>query len=331
MDRTLRVVGTLYPKDEAVLGAEVEGRLERTMVDFGDRVTNGQVLAQVDTTTYEALARQAGANLRRAQANAASAEQELKRVEQLVKDAIASASDLDKVVAAAEQARAEVKAAEAAEAVARLNLGRSNVRAPFDAAVAERIGSAGDFVKVGAPLFRVVNDRQLKFIFQVQERHAAEVRPGQEVRFTVDAYPSNFTGSVYLISPSVNTTTRSFLVGALVRNEARLLKANTFARGELVVQRDVPTPVVPVEAVGYFAGVRKAFVVESDVARARVIEAGRVSGDRQEVLAGLAAGETVAVSGFARLYDGARVRVVSSAPTGQTAPSGTASGVSGPR
>lgn len=319
MDRTIRVVGTLYPRDEAVLGAEVEGRLERTLVDFGDRVTNGQVLAQIDTTTYEALARLAGANLRRAQANAASAEQELKRVEQLVKDAIASASDLDKVLATAEQARADVKAAEAAEVVARLNLGRSNVRAPFEAAVAERIGNAGDFLKVGAPLFRVVNDHLLKFIFQVQERYAADVRNDLEVVFNVDAYPTNFQGRVYLISPAINTTTRAFLVGALVQNRKGILKASTFARGELILQKDVPTAVVPLEAVGYFAGVRKTFVVRDNVAHARVIEVGRVRGDRQEVLKGLQAGETVAVSGFSKLYDGAKVRVVSGAdaqPTG---------------
>src|SRR5881394_4088209 len=59
VDRTIPVVGTLFPKDEATLGAEVEGRVEVTMAEFGDRLTNSQVIAQIDTTTYEALARQA--------------------------------------------------------------------------------------------------------------------------------------------------------------------------------------------------------------------------------------------------------------------------------
>lgn len=149
MDRTLPVVGTLFAKDEATIAARVEGQVEKTLVDFGDRVTNGQVLARIDTASYEALARQAAANLAKAEASAANAEQDLKRVRELQRDKIASASDLDKALAVAEQARAEVKAVAAAEAIARLNLERSQVQAPFDGAVAERIASAGDYMKTG--------------------------------------------------------------------------------------------------------------------------------------------------------------------------------------
>src|SRR2546423_2534777 len=117
VDHTIPVVGTLFPKDEATLGAEVEGRVEVTMAEFGDRLTNGQVIAQIDTTTYEALARQAAANLARARATALNASQNLKRTRELNKSSIASSSELDQAIAAAEQAAAEVKAAEAAEAV----------------------------------------------------------------------------------------------------------------------------------------------------------------------------------------------------------------------
>ncbi|MBI5388649.1 MAG: efflux RND transporter periplasmic adaptor subunit [Verrucomicrobia bacterium] len=309
-DRAFAIVGTLFPKDEATLGAEVEGRVEKTWVDFGDRIQAGQLLAQIDTTTYDALAKQAAANLARAQATATNAEQNLRRVQKLSLDKIASQSDLDTAVAEADQARAAVKAAEATEAVARLNLARSNVKAPFDAAVAERIASAGDFLKVGSPLYRVVNDGVLKFIFQVPERHAAQVRKEQPVVFTVDAYPGQkFEGRVYLISPQITTTTRAFSVGALVQNPDRKLKANTFARGEIVFERDVPTTVAPLDAVVSFAGVTKVFVVEDGVARSRDVEVGRIRDGVQEVLAGLKPGETVVVSGQTKLRDGTKVRV----------------------
>ena len=65
MDRWLDIWGTLYAKDEATLGAEVEGKVEKTLVDFGDRVKTGEEVALIDTTTYEALAHQAEANLER--------------------------------------------------------------------------------------------------------------------------------------------------------------------------------------------------------------------------------------------------------------------------
>jgi RND family efflux transporter MFP subunit len=309
VDMTLPVVGTLYPKDEATLGAEVEGRVERTMVEFGDRLTNGQLIAQIDTTAYEATARQAAANLARAKASALNATQNLKRTSELNKSSIASGSELDQAVAASEQASAEVKAAEATEALARLNVERSRLRAPFDAAVAERVASSGDFVKVGAPLYRVVNDGTLKYIVQAPERYAGDVRKEQVVRFTVDAYPNEtFEGRVYLISPSVNTVTRGFAFGALVDNREGRLKASSYARGELLVKKGVPMTMVPVDAVVNFAGVTKVFTIVNGVARSRLVQTGRIRDGMQEILSGLKEGEVVAVSGQTKLFEGAKVR-----------------------
>ena len=310
MDRAIPVSGTLCPKDEATISAAVEGQVEKTLVEVGDRVAAGQVIAEIDTTTYEALARQAEANLARAKATDGNADHNLKRTQDLQKNNIASMSDLDKAKAEADQARAEVKAAEAAEAMARLNLERSHVRAPFDAAVAERVASAGDFMKVGSILFRMVNDRVLKYMVQAPERYAGDVKIDQSIFFSVDAYPGRtFEGQVYLISPQVNTVTRGFSFGALVQNPERKLKASTFARGELVLQRKVPTPVVPLDAVINFAGITRVFVVEKGVARGRDVQVGLIKDGQQQVLAGLKPGEAVVVSGQTKLFDGSLVRV----------------------
>ena len=319
LDRTLPVVGTLFAKDEATIGAQVEGQVEKTFVDFGDRVKAGQELALIDTTSYEALARQAAANVARAKANALNAEQNLKRVQELQKEKISSASEFDLATAQAEQARAEVKAVEAASAIVQLNLDRSRVKAAFDGAVAERIASAGDFMKVGSPLFKVVNDGVLKYIVQAPERYGAEVKKEQLVRFNVDAWPGEtFEGKVYLISPSVNTATRAFNFGALVQNAERKLKANTFARGELLLERNVPTPVVPLDAVVSFAGVTKVFVIENGVAHVREIKVGRVKDGRQDILEGLKEGELVATSGQTKLYEGAKVKLKDENPKLET-------------
>jgi len=120
VDRTLPVVGTLFAKDEATIGAEVEGSVEKTLVDFGDRVQAGQEIASIDTKSYSAMATQASANLAKARASWDNADREVKRVEAL--GGIASASDRDKAASAEQETRAEVKAAEAAEVIAKLNL-----------------------------------------------------------------------------------------------------------------------------------------------------------------------------------------------------------------
>ena len=139
------------------------------------------------------------------------------------------------------------------------------------------------------------------------------------VQFSVDNYPGEtFTGSVYLISPSVSTASRAFGVGALVTNTNFRLKANTFARGTLTLERAVPTPMIPLEAVVSFAGVTKVFIVEGDTVHVRAVKVGRIQDGRQEVLGGLNSGESVVVSGQSRLSEGLKVTIKSPPPTGAT-------------
>src|ERR1051325_2207287 len=121
LERSIGVVGTLAAHDEATVAAQVLGQIETVTVDVGDRVTAGQELALIDTTSYDALARQSAANLAKATALAANAARTLKRIQDLQAEKIASGSDLDQAVADSAQAQAEVKSAEAADAIARLN------------------------------------------------------------------------------------------------------------------------------------------------------------------------------------------------------------------
>lgn len=321
-DQTVPIVGTLYPKDEATLGAQVEGTVERTTVEFGDRVKADQVLAYIDTASYLALQQQAEGVLARAQAALPSAQHHFQRISELRKTGVASESDLDGAKAALGQAEAEVKAAEGSLAVAKLNLARSEVRAPFDAAVSRRIVNRGDFMKIGSPLFEVVNDAILKFIFQVPERYASQVTKRLPVSFSVDNYPGEtFTGNVYLISPLVAGPSRAFNVGALVTNTNFRLKASTYARGSITLQTAVPTPSVPLESVVQFAGLTKVYVVEGSVARARTVRTGRSRDGVQEILEGLAAGESVVVTGQGRLHEGSPVVVKTGEPPANTSKS----------
>lgn len=323
-DRTVAIVGTLYPKDEAAIASQVDGQVEQTLVDFGDRVRTNQDLAFIDTASYEAQLEQAVGNLAKADANLANAKQNFERTETLLKQKIASQSDYDQAKAQLDQWDAEVRAARGAKGVAQLNLQRSRVQAPFDGAISQRIVGRGDYVKIGSPLFNIVNDAVLKFIFQVPERYGSYVEKKLPVKFSVDNYPGEtFTGGVYLISPSVNLSSRSFGVGALVTNTDFRLKASTFARGSLLLGRGVPTPVVPLEAVVSFAGVTKVFVVESGQARSREVTVGRIRDGLQEIVSGVTNGMRVAVTGQNRLTDGAAVMVQTSNMDHESTPSRT--------
>ena len=320
-DKTVSVIGTLYAKDEAAVAAQVEGAVEGTLVDFGDRVRHRQDLALIDTAAYEAQFEQVAGNLAKAEANLLNARQNFERLQKLRAEGIAPASDFDLAKAQLDQWEAEVKSARGAERVARLNLDRSQVRAPFDGAISQRFVGRGDYVKVGSALFNIVNDALLKFIFQVPERYGSLVDKQLPVSFGVDNYPGEtFTGRVYLVSPAVSTASRAFNVGALVTNSSFRLKANTFARGSLVLERGSPTAVVPLESVVSFAGVTKVFAVENNLARDRLVRTGRIRDGLQEILEGVKPGESVVVTGQTRLTDGAPVAIqpgVASGPEGE--------------
>ena len=126
----------------------------------------------------------------------------------------------------------------------------------------------------------------------------------------MDAYPGEkFEGRVFLISPQVNTIIRAFPFGALVQNQEHRLKANTFARGEVILERNVSTLVVPLDAIVTFSGISRVFVVENGIAHSRQVQTGRVRGGQQEVLTGLKKGELVVLTGQTRLFEGSKVRI----------------------
>jgi RND family efflux transporter MFP subunit len=215
MERALHVVGTLSVRDEATVSAQVAGQIEKSHVDFGDRVTTGQEMVLIDVTAYEALVRQSAANLARAAAAAANADHSLKRVQDLQQEKIASTSDLDQAVAESGKTQADVKATEAADAIARLNLERSRVRAPFDGAVAQRIASVGDYVAIGTPIVRLVKTDPLRLRLEVPERESISVRPGQDVRVTVEGDTNIYTGQIARIAPGrPRQTGQTFVFGS---------------------------------------------------------------------------------------------------------------------
>ena len=292
MELVLHVVGTLAAREEAMISAQVAGQLEKNLADLGDRVTAGQEIVLIDTTSYDALAAASAANLTRANASAANAAQNLKRIQDLQKDKIASTSDLDAAVADAARTRAEVKAAEANDAIARLNLDRSRVKAPFDGVVAERIASAGDYLAVGAPIARLVQTDPLRLRLEVPERESTAVRAGQSVRVSVEGDTNIYRGQLARIAPAIRPENRMLLVEADVPNPGGL-RAGLFARATIVVNEREEAVSIPAEALITFAGLEKVVLIKDGKAAEKTVSTGRREGGWVEITAGLNAGENV--------------------------------------
>ena len=304
VERTVSVVGTLTANMQADVASEVEGQVTAIEADLGDRVTKDQPLARVRSDVLEARLGEAEASLQKASADEA-------RAHPLRDEKIISLQEY-------EQVRTALAVAKARREGLRIEVERAVIRAPFDGSVAARLVDAGNYVRPGTAVFRLVQDDPLKFRGEVPEREVPSVHPEQAVRVTVDAYAGEtFNGAVSRVGSASNPQARSLAFEALVPNADHRLRPGFFGRAEIVVRRDERAVAVPRNAVTTFAGVTKLFVVEDGVAREREVTLGVDLGDGWvEIMQGVSKGMQVATSGLSKLADGTTVQVRADAPPG---------------
>jgi RND family efflux transporter MFP subunit len=331
--RTVTVTGTLAADEEVVAGFKVAGRVSEIAVDLGSPVRKGQVLARLDPTDFRLRVEQAEAALRQVRAGLGlprdgSGESVDPEKTALVREARAVLEEArlnrDRMARLWEKnyiARSEVDASQSrllvaesryqaaleeirnrqellAErssglALARQQLDDAVLSAPIDGAVRERRASVGEYLAAGAPVFGLVRVHPLRLRVAVPERDAPSVRVGQAVRVLLEGDPAAHAGRVARLSPSIQEQNRTLNVEAEVANRDGRLRPGSFARAEIVVEADRNAVMVPASTVVAFAGLEKVFVVKDGKAVEQRIRTGRRSGDRVEILEGVAAGDPV--------------------------------------
>jgi HlyD family secretion protein len=254
----ISATGTLGALSTVDVGSEISGKVEEVLVDFNDRVTRGQVIARIDPTTFEAQIAQgdaaiasARAALMTAQANLRNAELSYNRSRELAAQKLVSRGDLDQALAARDQARAQaaqaeaqIRQQEASARTARLNLGRTVIRSPVDGVVLTRAIEPGQTVAASlqAPvLFKIAEDlARMEIVLSVDESDIGQVRQGQPVSFTVDAYPDRrFRGQVSQVRLSAANTNNvvTYPVVVAVDNADQALLPGLTANAEIEVSR----------------------------------------------------------------------------------------------
>lgn len=220
-------------------------------------------------------------------------------------------SQLDSDRAALRVAQAEVARREAMLGIMRKRFDDTTIRAPFAGQIAKRHLNAGEYVKENTPVFSLVALDPLKYTGTVSERFAPELATGQRFELSVEAYPGQtFAGQVTRISPAVEVQTRSLALEGRVGNADTRLRPGFFAKGQVLTKKDAAAAFVPAEAVVYFVGISKVFVVMNGKVEERIVRAGSRQGALVEILDGVKPGETVAVSNLSQLFNGAPVTLV---------------------
>jgi len=297
VERTVDFVGTLRADAEAEVATEVDGRLLTIDADLGDQVAAGQVLASLDSAGLEAQVREAEANLAKSTAEEA-------RAAKLKAQAVMSQQEYDTITSSQ-------RVAQARRDVLAIHLGHTRIRAPFAGRIAKRNVDVGNYVRVGTPIFVLVADDPLRLRGEVPERFVSELKIGQEVRGTVEAFPGEvLRGRLARISAAADATSRALTVEATVPNPDGRLRVGFFCKAAILTRTDAEALVVPVEALVNFAGVTRVFLVdESGIAHSRPVRTGLSLGTRIEITDGLEPGDRVATSALARLADGSKVVV----------------------
>jgi membrane fusion protein, multidrug efflux system len=213
-------------------------------------------------------------------------------------------------LAAVRAAEAQVTQRQAALGIVQKRLGDTTVRASLTGHVAKRHVSAGEYVKENTALFTIVVANPLKYVGTVPERQAPDLKIGQPLQLTVEAFGERpFTGTITRIAPAVEVTTRTLTVEARVPNADGALRPGFFAKGVVLVRQDPAAIFVPSEAVTSIAGITKVFVVADGKAVERIVKPATRQGTWVEIPDGLKAGESVAITNLAALFNGAPVEL----------------------
>ncbi|HYE30510.1 MAG TPA: efflux RND transporter periplasmic adaptor subunit [Methylomirabilota bacterium] len=233
--------GQLSPMKNVQVGSQVSGIIKQLFVDYNSRVTNGQVVAKIDPSTYEQNITQGEAELENAKAALLYAELNHKRAQDLKKSDLISAAEFDKTVVDLHQAQAVVRMREASLRRSNVDLERTTIYAPIDGVVISRAVDEGQTVAASfnAPtLFVIANDlRQMRIEALVSEADVGGIEEGQSVTFTVDAFPNRqFQGRVSQVryAPITNQNVVNYTAIVEVRNDDLKLRPGMTASASVI-------------------------------------------------------------------------------------------------
>ena len=308
--------GNIAAWQEASVGAEIGGlRLAEVLVNVGDTVQRGQVLARFATDAVQADLAQARAVVAEASASAQEATANADRVRALLNTGVFSGQQSSQYLTAEQTAKARVESAKAVMAAQLLRLKNTEVRASDSGIISARLATVGAVVGAGSELFKLIRQGRLEWRAEVGANELYRLPVGAAVNVAA-ASGSLVTGRVRTVAPTVDPQTRSGLVYVdLPSGPSRQagLKAGMFASGEFELGSS-PALTLPQQAVVVRDGFSYVFRLNADQRVSQLkVQTGRRVGDRVELLDGVGAESSLVASGAGFLNDGDLVKVAPAA------------------
>ena len=288
---------TLQAEHEAKLISEVAGTVMQLLVEEGDAVEKGQVLARIDAARSRLQLREAEADLQRRK-------NDVDRGEKLLSRHLIAANTQDQAESDYAVRRADVN-------LARVQVDKSEIRAPFAGVITRRWIKQGQLLASNDAVFDLANFKVLRAELRVPERDAVAIAAGQTVDFSVDALGNRpFQAKVARVAPVVDRDSGTVKVTVQIDNRDHSLRPGLFTRMDIAFLHVSNAVLMPKAALLGSRGAEVAYVIEDGKALRMSIRTGHESGSRIQVLEGLAAGDEVVVTGQAGLSDGSLVEVL---------------------
>ena len=292
----LKKTGSLTPFKEAKVLATVGGTILQLRFNLGDHVSEGQILAVMDTRLLQL-------DLQKAQTNAAKLRRDLDNYTELLQGQAATQEKVDEI-------RQNYLDATNQVSQVKKQIADAAVKAPTSGTISDKPLEQGVFANAGAEIATIVNLSQAKVQLNLTETEVYQAKQGQLVKITTDVYPGQvFNGKITFISPQADET-HNYKIEILAENkESSLLRSGTFVYADFSRKTTQTVLSIPREALTESIKDASVYVVKNNVVRQKPIKTGIEMGDMIQVISGLEKGEIVVTSGQINLKDGSQVSV----------------------
>ena len=303
IQQSIRAVGTLRANESIVIRPEIAGRIRQILFLEGQAVEKDALLMELDDSELQAELSQATAQLKVSRLTY----ERLKPLD-LEGKRYVTKQQLDELAGT-------LQVAQANHVLYSTRLAKTKVRAPFDGLLGIRRVSPGDFVTTGQDLVNLEDVRTLKIDFKVPETLLRHLALGQSLELTTDAYPGEtFRGTVYVVDPRVDMTTRSVQLRARIPNVDQRLRPGMFAQVTLHLGQQERAMLIPEEAVIPTKDQTFVYRTQDGTAHRTPVQLGTRIRGQVQVLSGLTEQDLIVRVGHHKLQDGAKVRAISPTP-----------------
>lgn len=305
---SIKVSGTIRPKNEVELFPKISGRITSINFDVGDEVKTKDVLAVIEHREISLQDQAAKASLAVAKSSEAKALIDLKRSQELFADKALAKAQLESAELKYDMAKAQTKNAQAEADIARQQLQNSSITSLIDGTITKRIATVGMSVSPAVSVFTVQDISKLKFVTSVDAATLARLKKGNSATLSLDELQLKVSGKVVTLAPSLDANSRRASI-EIELDETKGLVPNMFIDGSLIMNKLENVLAVPNKAIIFLQDQPTVFRIVNGKVEEVHPKLGVKDALNTVVISGLNEGDKVAVSGLERLHDGNAVTI----------------------